>query len=307
MLTRITTNPTRGTLVAILTLVGAAFVPVAPAADQEPTSARLAAPLTTGQRVFTCGHSFHVWVPGIVTDLCQLAGIPNHVQVGISSIGGSRVIQHWNLADDKNKAKQALKTGQVDVLTLSPIFLPDPGIENFTKLALEYNPKIRVLVQPIWLRWDIYEPTTKRPAKVDHNAITGAELRKRHAVYFKEMDAHIRALNQQLGKTVLFVVPAPQAVIALREKIIAGQAPGLKTQEDLFSDELGHGKAPLKALVGYCNFAVMYRRSPVGLPVPTVLKQAKLGDQEAKLNRLLQELAWEAVLQHPLSGVRADR
>jgi hypothetical protein len=81
-------------------------------------------------------------------------------------------------------------------------------------------------------------------------------------------------------------------VIALREKIIAGQAPGLTQQEDLFTDELGHGKPPLQALVGYCNFAVIYRRSPVGLPVPVVLKRAKLGDQEEKLNRLLQEMAW---------------
>ncbi len=124
--------------------------------------------------------------------------------------------------------------------------------------------------------------------------------------YFKEMDDFIRELNKKQGKTVLYVVPAAQAVIALREKIIAGQAPGLKTQEDLFSDPLGHGKPPLMALVGYCNYAVIYRRSPVGLPVPQVLKEAKLGDQEEKLNRLLQELAWEAVVQHPLSGVRAE-
>ena len=96
------------------------------------------------------------------------------------------------------------------MLTLSPIFLPDAGIENFTTLALEHNKDIRVLVQPIWLRADIYEPTTKRPAKVDHNAITIEELRKRHAVYFKEMDEHIRDLNKKQGKTVLYVVPAPQ-------------------------------------------------------------------------------------------------
>jgi hypothetical protein len=307
MLRRITTDCRWRVLVAALMLVGAAAGPVARAADQEKTGAKLTPPIPTGQRVFTCGHSFHVWVPAIVADLCKLAGIPNHVQAGLSSIGGSRVIQHWDIADDKNKAKEALKTGKVDVLTLSPIFLPDPGIENFTKLAVQNNPNIRILVQPIWLRWDIYEPTTKRPAKVDHNAITGEELRKRHAVYFQAMDEHIRALDQQQGKTVLFLVPAAQAVIALREKIIAGQAPGLKTQEDLFSDELGHGKPPLKALVGYCNFAVLYRRSPVGLPVPAILKEAKLGDQEEKLNRLLQELAWEAVLQHPLSGVRVDR
>ena len=45
---------------------------------------------------------------------------------------------------DKNNAKDALKTGKVEVLTLSPIFFPDAGIENFTKLALEYNKDIRI-------------------------------------------------------------------------------------------------------------------------------------------------------------------
>ena len=292
--------------VARLLAVGSALVLLGASAHAAPEKAadKPTAPITEGQRVFTCGHSFHVWVPGIVADLCKKAGIRGHVQVGVSSIGGSRVIQHWDIAEDKNKAKAALKTGKVDVLTLSPIFLPDAGIENFAALALEHNKDVRVVVQPIWLRWDVYEPTTKRPAKVDHNAITGEELRKRHAEYFKKMDDHVRALNKTFGKTVLFVAPAPQAVIALREKIIAGEAPGLKSQEALFTDALGHGTAPLKVLVAYCNYAVIYRRSPVGLPVPEVLKQAKLGDDEAKLNRLLQELAWEAVVAHPLSGVR---
>ena len=137
-------------------------------------------------------------MPGIVADLCKKAEIPDHVQVGISSIGGSRTIQHWAIPDDKNKAKEALKTGKVDVLTLSPIFLPDEGIENFTTLALEHNKDIRIVVQPIWLRWDIYEPTTKRPKKVDHNAITGEELRKRHAEHFSRMDALVRELNKKV-------------------------------------------------------------------------------------------------------------
>ena len=29
---------------------------------------KLAEPIVKGQRIFTCGHSFHVWVPGIVVD-----------------------------------------------------------------------------------------------------------------------------------------------------------------------------------------------------------------------------------------------
>jgi hypothetical protein len=255
----------RGAIVSVVALWNVAILPAA-----QDKKEKLAESIAKGQRVYTCGHSFHVWVPGIVSDLAKKAEIKDHVQLGLSSIGGSKVIQHWDKADDRNSitVKDVLKTGKVDVLTLSPIFFPDAGIENFTKLALEHNKDIRIVVQPIWLRWDIYEPTTKKPAKVDHNAITGEELRKRHAAYFKEMDEFIRDLNKKQGKTVLFVVPAAQAVIALREKIIAGQAPGLKSQEDLFSDELGHGKPPLQALVAYCNYAVIYRRSPVGLPVP---------------------------------------
>src|SRR6059058_4850458 len=98
-----------------------ALLPFAQLRAQEKSAEKLAEPIAKGQRVFTCGHSFHVWVPGIVADLAKKAGILDHVQIGVSSIGGSKVIQHWNIADDKNKAKEALKTGKVDVLTLSPI------------------------------------------------------------------------------------------------------------------------------------------------------------------------------------------
>jgi hypothetical protein len=44
------------------------------------------------------------------------AGIKDHVSVGLSSIGGSRVIQHWDLEDEKHQAKKALTEGKVDVL-----------------------------------------------------------------------------------------------------------------------------------------------------------------------------------------------
>lgn len=205
MFVRVPTRVRCGVLVPVLGLLMAALLPPAPVAGRDKPAAARTEPITKGQRVFTCGHSFHVWVPGILADLAKKAGIPDHVQVGLSSIGGSRVVQHWNVPDEKNKAKEALKAGKVDVLTLSPIFLPDDGIEKFTALALEHNPNVRVCVQPIWLRWDVHEPTMKRPEKVDHNAISIEELRKRHAPYFASIDEHVRELNKKYGKTVLMV------------------------------------------------------------------------------------------------------
>src|SRR5579859_2641556 len=114
-------------------------------------------PAPKGQRVFTVGHSFHVFLPPILSDIAKSAGIKDHVAAGLSAIGGSRVIQHWDAPEEKFKVKPALRDGKVDVLTLSPIHLPDPGIENFAKLALEGNPNIRVTVQEFWLPFDIYD------------------------------------------------------------------------------------------------------------------------------------------------------
>jgi hypothetical protein len=256
--------------------------------------------------VFTAGHSFHVFVPSILQELARSAGIADHVQVGVQSIGGSRVIQHWDVADEKNKVKPPLRDGKVDVLTLSPIFHPDEGIDRFVELARKHNPDVRVAVQAFWLPYDVYDRDyqRKRPAPVDRNTRTGDDMRKIHAPYFASVDDQVRALNKRHGKPAVVVVPAGQAAIALRERIIAGTAPGLKTQEELFTDPIGHPRPALQALTAYCHFAVIYRTSPVGLPLPAVLKKGADPGVAEKLNRLLQELAWDAVTAHALSGVR---
>lgn len=203
-----------------------------------------------------------------------------------------------------NPARDALKAGKVDVFTMAPIYLPDDGIEKFVKLGLDNNPKIRLLVQENWLPWDHYDVAFKPPmGKVDHNAPTSESLRKIHAPYFASIDAHVVELNKKYGATAVRVAPVGQAVIMLREKILAGAAPGLKEQNDLFTDAIGHAKGPLQALVAYCYYALIYEKSPVGLPVPAILGK---GDQAQQLNELLQRLAWEAVTSHPLSGVKAS-
>ena len=295
---------------------------------------RQSAPVTGGQRVFTCGHSFHVFVYRLVGDMAKAAGLEDHQSVGLSGIGGSRVIQHWDVPEEKNKAKAALRSGNVDVLTLSPIWLPDAGIEKFAKLSLQHNPHIRVLVQEFWLPNDTYEPIYPLDVrkKVNHNATDLTDLREKQARYLADLDEYVRGINQDLGKDVVFVVPVGQAALALRERIAAGKCPGLKMQWDLFRDPWGHAQPPLTVLSGYCHFAMIYRRSPVGLPVPKDLARyrritsdvelRKLGwrpspeevanaegltqKEQEELNRLLQELAWDAVTEHPLSGVKVE-
>jgi hypothetical protein len=263
-------------------------------------------PVPAGLRVFTCGHSFHVWVVRMLEDLAGTAGIKDHRIAGVSSIGGSRVIQHWDVPEETNAARKALSAGEVDVLTLSPIWLPDEGIEHFARLAIAHNPDIRITVQEFWLPNDTYNPVypLETRKKVDHNATDITELREQQNRYRQDLENHLRELNQRLNTQALCIVPAGAATVALREQIVTTRVPGLKVQWRLFADDWGHPTPPLKVLAAYCHFAVIYRRSPVGLPLPLLFEQ----NQEFKnpqLNQLLQELAWQAVTENPLTGVSA--
>jgi len=260
------------------------------------------AALPAGLKVLTAGHSFHVWMPPLVAEMAKAAGIQGHEQLAISSIGGSKVIQHWELPPEKNKAKPILEEGKADLFTMAPTFLPDPGIENFTKLGLEHNPKIRFTLQQNWVPFEDPELwlSKSRPKSIDRDVLTLAQLRAKHDPYFKMIEDHVKELNARIPAAKIAIVPSGEAVLALRDKVIKGEAPGIKTQNELFTDVLGHPGPQIRVLSAYCHFAVIYRRSPVGLPVNGLL--AKLPEAE-KLNQLLQEIAWKAVTGHPMSGV----
>jgi len=255
-----------------------------------------------GLKVLTAGHSFHVWMPPLVAEMAKAAGIQGHEQLAISSIGGSKVIQHWELPPEKNKAKPILEEGKADLFTMAPTFLPDPGIENFTKLGLEHNPKIRFTLQQNWVPFEDPELwlSKSRPKSIDRDVLTLVQLRAKHDPYFKMIEDHVKELNSRIPAAKIAIVPSGEAVLALRDKVIKGEAPGIKTQNELFTDVLGHPGPQIRVLSAYCHFAVIYRRSPVGLPVNGLL--AKLPEAE-KLNQLLQEIAWKAVTGHPMSGV----
>ncbi|HCN28926.1 MAG TPA: hypothetical protein DIT64_09190 [Verrucomicrobiales bacterium] len=270
-------------------------------------AADLQPPITVGQRVATCGHSFHVFTYPQVDQIAKSAGL-EHQLVGISSIGGSTVQKHWDKTEEESAVKKVLKAGGADVLTLSPIWLPDPAIEEFVKLGIAHNPALRITVQEYWMPNDEYEPVyplqTKK--KVDHNATDLAKLRDATMRYAKDIEDYVKGINQRLGKDAVLIVPVGMAAVTLREKIVKGEAPGLKTQGELFRDNWGHALLPLQFLSSYSHYAVIYRKSPVGLPVPLAFRTLKnVSDEDkAKLNTLLQQIAWDTVSTHPMSGIK---
>jgi len=297
---RPSTFPTRGSIRAfksasILLPLALALCRIAPADE---------AKAPAGQRVFYTGHSFHMFVPGMIDEIVKTTGIQGHVRVGQQSIGGSKVIQHWEMADAKNTAKPALTSGKVDVFTMAPhIMIPDPGIANFVDLGLKQNPTMRFLIQGSWYPFDVAAPTDGSPDKrVKDNAqrdtMKSEDLQGAIDEWRKRIETQVDELNKQHGSQSVFIVPVGDAVVKLRAMVIAGQFPGITEQSKLFRDAIGHGQGQIMVLAAYCNFAAMYRMSPVGHRAP---ERSVTDEQHA----ILQKLAWDVVSKYPYAGVAA--
>jgi hypothetical protein len=248
------------------------------------------------------------YVPAPLGGMAEAAKIKDHKLVDIQRIGASKTLQHWNLPDDKNTAKQELKKGDVDLFVMSPIQFPDEGIDNFIKLGLEKNPDMRFIVQISWGGWDIDNQDFPKGAnnKVDRNK-TPEQLKKLYERNIKAAEDQADAINKKAGKKILFLVPSAQAVVTLRTKISNKEMPGLTSQAELFRDPISHPTPPLETVNTYLHYAVIYGQSPVGLPMPDLLKKAKKDAWDDKFNRALQEIAWETVTNYPYSGVKAVR
>jgi poly(3-hydroxybutyrate) depolymerase len=276
-----------------------------------------------GQRVFYASHSLMWDMPPVLAQQVEAYGIKDHTIVGHQRIGVSRTMQHWNMADAKNEAKKALKAGNVDVFVTSCLVHPDEGITNFVKLGLEHNPNMKFLMQISWPGLG-YTDNEQFNAKGKGKGAFGGkkggmfrtpadnkppeELAKINVIDIKNAEEQAKKLNEQFGKgkTVVFLVPTAQAHNALRTLIFKKEMPSMTDQQEVFIDPIGHPTAPVVALNAYLHFAVLYNRSPIGLPMPSNLKNAKKSQWDEKMNRKLQELAWNLVTNYPPSGVTAN-
>ena len=127
-----------------------------------------------------------------------------------------------------------------------------------------------------------------------YSALTGDLPQGALQLEIKSVNSRFLDIQFRIGEELRSLEPA------LRELIAAGKAPGLTKQTDLFTDPIGHGKEPILALTTYCNFACIYKISPVGLKDTN----ANLDKLSHELKPLLQQIAWDTVSNYPLSGVK---
>jgi hypothetical protein len=260
--------------------------------------------------------------PGPLATLAAERNKAGHETLAVQMIGGSTPMQHWKQGDGddaKNIAKAALVKGgpSVDVFTMSPnALMPEPGIDLFGDFVIKTNPNARIMVQNSWSSWD-GTGTTPAVGGTGNAAFTAAshdqatpadldrwmsDLDKKPDGYLIRMRTQLEGVNKRAGKQIAYVVPSAIAVYNLRKEIIAGRVPGVTKQSEIFRDGIGHPQQPLANVVTYVWYAAMYRESPVGLQALV----NKADPTSAAREKLLQQIAWNAVIAEPMSGVKGQ-
>jgi hypothetical protein len=256
----------------------------------------------TYRTVYT-GHSFAGGPPVWLGVLAQQAGIKDYENLGRQTLGASRVMDHWNLAEPRNQAKAAIRRGDLDVLTLSPnMQMPDEGIDRFVDLALQHRPNIRIFVQGSWMTWDGLGKDGIKNAERDTRPVE--EIRERTLRHMNEIRAQLQAVNKRVGREVCRLVPVGIGVVRLRELLAEGKLPGFEKPSQLFNDDIGHGSPAVLHLGTYMFYAAVFQRDPRGLPgLGNNGWSKQYGVPHPELTPLLQQVAWETMLAEPLGGI----
>lgn len=315
--------------------IAASGCATAPATDGAAiASASQTRPITKGQKIVMATHSFNVFVgptrsrdpnvtptPGPLAALAAERGKAGHETLAVQMIGGSTPMQHWNQGngdDAKNIAKAALSTNgdKVDVFTMSPnAKMPEEGIDLFGDFVIKHNPNARIMVQTSWSAYDGKGTTPSVGGSgggdftnAERDNLTVADLdrwlanEKTPDGYSDRLRTQLAGIDKRAGKEITYVVPSSTAVYTLRKEVLAGHVPGVTRQSELTRDPIGHPTQVQANLVTYVWYAAMYRETPVGLQALV----DKADPNSAKREKMLQQIAWNAVVGEPKSGVKGQ-
>lgn len=271
----------------------------------------LPAPDTDGLRVYHLGHSLVGRdMPAMIA---QLAG-PGHSYE--SQLGwGTSLREHWdpeipiNGFDTENAhprfrpAREAIASGDYDAVILTEMVELRDAIRyhdsprylvEWANLARSANPDTRVYLYESWHRLDDPDGWLDR---IDGD---WPDLWR----------GRLKAADRDLTRPIR-TIPAGQAMAAFVRRIEAGDAPGaIRTREDLFARTDTGAVDPIHLndigmyFVALTHYAVLYHRSPVGLPHALQRADGTAADApDAATARLMQEVVWDVVRGLPETGV----
>ncbi len=241
--------------------------------------------------------------------LAQMAGHAYHSQLG----WGASLQQHWqgdvpgmgaeNATAAHRPAHDAVGSGDYDAIVLTEmVALRDAiayhdsarALARWAVLARDARADVRLYLYETWHRTD-------DPAGWEARIAADGP-----ALWQGELLAGAMA-DPKVG--VIHVIPGGPVLAEVARQIAAGKVPGMTSRDDVFAqtdgkvDTIHLGDAG-NYIIALTHYAVIYHRSPVGLPHALLRADGTpMAPMSQPTARALQEVVWTVVSGYSFSGV----
>lgn len=265
-------------------------------------------------RVFHIGHSLVGRdMPAMLEQLAGLnhdhrsqlgwgATLKSHWEPGVAINGFEQENAHPRYQD----ATSAVKSGQFDALVLTEMveirdaikyFDSSTYLRHWARLAHGARPTTRVYLYETWHSLDDPQGWLQRLDEDLPHHWEGELLAK--AMAHGDTDG------------LVYVIPAGQVMAQFVRRIEQnGGLSGLTSREDLFAlnEDGSRDKIHINDLGSYLvaltHYAVLYHRSPKGLPHRLLRADGSAADVPSdEVARIMQEVVWDVVTSYPKTGV----
>ena len=291
------------------------FIARTKASTPDQLAARYTTPVSPPQEPMKVYHLGHSLVGrDMPAMLAQLAEHDHASQLG----WGTPLEAHWeldeaiqgfdveNAHDHYRDAKEALASGEFDAFVLTEMVEIEAAIDYFdaplylekwVSAARRGNPDIRVYLYETWHQLDDPQGWLTRLDADPGRYWEGVLL------------AQAMAATQDMPP--IYVIPAGRVMAELVRRIEASDGfDGVTSREDLFARREDGSLDPIHIndlgayLVALTHYAVLYQRSPVGLPSELYRADGTPANAPgAALAELMQETVWDVVSVLPVTGI----
>lgn len=264
-------------------------------------------------RVVGVGHSF--MMPGYQT-LPLISGGARMKQPLFTHVGGGMTGSARYKWEQENgifqfagkpvpKLLSSIAGAQWDAMMFGPYYNDRPEYYScWIDFCLKYNPEMKFYLSDAWPQ---LEQLDKQPASEAYftSEVLDQMGKGRRATYAETLNP---LRESYPGK--VFVLPTSDAMVLAAKQFVRGELPGIeglhrvigKKERSLWKDQLGHLGPGLERLEGYVFYATLYGKSP-----ELIEQKIKFGGNadfpSPELDKMFRKIAWEAVVEHPLSGV----
>lgn len=173
----------------------------------------------------------------------------------------------------------------------------------------KYNPGMKFYLIDAWPTLSQVQMVFSRKGNPESEAFFTDEVFDQLNAYANTgFAAHVKALRESTKD--VYILPTRAAMTEAAKRLIRGELPGVEglykvlggKEPSIWADQRGHLGPGFDRLEGYVFYATLYGKSPELISAPIKFKKNP-SFLSAGLDKVFREIAWKAVVEHPLSGV----